>query len=274
MIVRGWQAAHQGPAASADQAGKVLPGHQRLQRPSPMHPLRQPRQGSAAAPTLAPISSRKASSCFCPITRVLPNQRRSGWMRVEGSSLDWKSWLMMRPFLSRLALLLYMARRRTWWRRGGESGTVLQQQAATLAAAAVYCCRCKRAPRALRYSRQPCTCHASGQKAFLGCRMPSCGGALSLAAPSPSQHHACHSSVSSWTDSGRCCAWACACRREPSPAVFSPLLLLRIQLQRSMKTWQQAHAVKGRHAPQAKTFGASSLAQVLRCIPGAPGALI
>ena len=36
---------------------------------------------------LVPISSRKRSSWVCPITRVLPNQRLSGWMRVLGSSL-------------------------------------------------------------------------------------------------------------------------------------------------------------------------------------------
>ena len=62
---------------------------------------------------MAPISSRKASSCFCPITRVLPNQRRSGWIRVLGSSLDWNSRERMRPFLSRTARLSYMASRRT-----------------------------------------------------------------------------------------------------------------------------------------------------------------
>lgn len=42
-------------------------------------------------PTLVDISSRNCSSCFWPITRVLPNQRRSGWMRVLGSSLDCRS---------------------------------------------------------------------------------------------------------------------------------------------------------------------------------------
>lgn len=36
-------------------------------------------------------SSRKLVNCFCPITRVLPNQRRSGWIRVLGSSLLWNS---------------------------------------------------------------------------------------------------------------------------------------------------------------------------------------
>ena len=37
------------------------------------------------------MSSLNCSSCFCPTTRVLPNQRLSGWMRLLGSSLDWKS---------------------------------------------------------------------------------------------------------------------------------------------------------------------------------------
>ena len=77
------------------------------------------------------------------MTRVLPNQRRSGWMRVLGSSLDWNScgcrgcrggisttptvelaslswhtsinltWCRILPFLSLVAVLLYILRRRT-----------------------------------------------------------------------------------------------------------------------------------------------------------------
>ena len=38
--------------------------------------------------TFAVISSRNCSSCFCAMTRVFPNQRRSGWMRLFGNSLD------------------------------------------------------------------------------------------------------------------------------------------------------------------------------------------
>lgn len=37
---------------------------------------------------LALISSLKRSSCCCPTTRVLPNHRLSGWIRVLGSSFD------------------------------------------------------------------------------------------------------------------------------------------------------------------------------------------
>ena len=44
-----------------------------------------------AAVTLVPISSLKRSSCCWPMTRVLPNHRRSGCIRVLGSSLDCKS---------------------------------------------------------------------------------------------------------------------------------------------------------------------------------------
>ena len=48
-------------------------------------------KGRQSGPTFAVISSRNCSSCFCPITRVLPNQRRSGWMRLLGRSFDWYS---------------------------------------------------------------------------------------------------------------------------------------------------------------------------------------
>lgn len=46
--------------------------------------------------TLEAISLRNCSSCFWPTTRVLPNQRRSGWMRVLGSSLDCSSCVIVR----------------------------------------------------------------------------------------------------------------------------------------------------------------------------------
>mmetsp|Transcript_4652 Transcript_4652/g.12717 ORF Transcript_4652/g.12717 Transcript_4652/m.12717 type:complete len:225 (+) Transcript_4652:1799-2473(+) len=62
--------------------------------------------------TLVAISVRNCSNCFCPTTRVLPNQRRSGWMRVLGRSLDCSSWLMSLPFLSRTARCLYIFSRR------------------------------------------------------------------------------------------------------------------------------------------------------------------
>ena len=42
--------------------------------------------------TFVPISSLKRSSCCWPMTRVLPNHRRSGCIRVLGSSFDWRSW--------------------------------------------------------------------------------------------------------------------------------------------------------------------------------------
>ena len=59
------------------------------------------------------MSSRNSSSCFWPMTRVLPNQRRSGTMRVEGSSLLCRSCLMSFPFLSRTGFCLYIMSRRT-----------------------------------------------------------------------------------------------------------------------------------------------------------------
>ena len=59
------------------------------------------------------ISSLNSSNCFCPITRVLPNHRRSGTILVDGNSLLCKSCLRIFPFLSRTALCLYIANLRT-----------------------------------------------------------------------------------------------------------------------------------------------------------------
>ncbi len=44
-----------------------------------------------AVHTFALISSWNWSSCFCPMTRVLPNHRLSGWILVFGKSLDCRS---------------------------------------------------------------------------------------------------------------------------------------------------------------------------------------
>mmetsp|Transcript_26598 Transcript_26598/g.79030 ORF Transcript_26598/g.79030 Transcript_26598/m.79030 type:complete len:350 (+) Transcript_26598:1719-2768(+) len=63
--------------------------------------------------TLLDISLRNWSNCFWPITRVLPNQRLSGWMRVVGRSLDCSSSRMSLPLLSRTARVLYMLSRLT-----------------------------------------------------------------------------------------------------------------------------------------------------------------
>lgn len=43
----------------------------------------------------------------------VPNHRRSGWIRVLGSSLDWNSLERTFPFRSRTGLVLYILRRRT-----------------------------------------------------------------------------------------------------------------------------------------------------------------
>ena len=59
------------------------------------------------------MSSRNSSSAFWPMTRVFPNQRRSGTMRVLGSSLLCKSCFSTLPFLSRVGFCLYIIRRRT-----------------------------------------------------------------------------------------------------------------------------------------------------------------
>ena len=63
---------------------------------------------------LSAICSRKDSSWRWPMTRVLPNQRRSGTMRVEGSSLLCSSCDTTLPCRLRTALpLLYILRRLT-----------------------------------------------------------------------------------------------------------------------------------------------------------------